>query len=35
VRAFAEHVCADDRVDTTLLTVGDGLLLIWRRRPGG
>jgi len=30
--AFADHVQADDRVDNTLLTVADGLLLIWRRR---
>lgn len=31
MRAFAEHVQADDRVDNALLTVGDGLLLIWKR----
>jgi caffeoyl-CoA O-methyltransferase len=31
--AFADHVQADDRVDNALLTVGDGLLLIWKRRP--
>jgi caffeoyl-CoA O-methyltransferase len=31
--AFADHVQADDRVDNLLLTVGDGLLLIWKRRP--
>lgn len=31
VRAFADHVHADDRVDNTLLTVGDGLLLAWKR----
>lgn len=31
VRAFAELVQADDRVDNALLTVGDGLLVIWRR----
>jgi predicted O-methyltransferase YrrM len=30
--AFADHVQADDRVDNTLLTVADGLLLIWKRR---
>ena len=29
---FADHVQADDRVDNTLLTVADGLLLIWKRR---
>jgi caffeoyl-CoA O-methyltransferase len=29
--AFADHVQADDRVDNTLLTVADGLLLIWKR----
>lgn len=31
LRAFAADVLADPRVDSTLLTVGDGLLLIWRR----
>lgn len=31
VRAFAELVTADDRVDSALLTVGDGLLVIWRK----
>lgn len=31
VRAFAEHVQDDDRVDNTILTVGDGLMLIWKR----
>ena len=31
--AFADHVQADDRVDNALLTVADGLLLIWKRRP--
>jgi len=30
--AFADDVQADDRVDNTLLTVADGLLLIWKRR---
>ena len=30
--AFADHVQADERVDNTLLTVADGLLLIWKRR---
>jgi caffeoyl-CoA O-methyltransferase len=33
VRAFAERVHADDRVDSALLTVGDGLLVIWRKAP--
>ena len=28
LRAFAERVHADDRVDNALLTVGDGLLVI-------
>lgn len=31
LRAFADLVHADDRVDNALLTVGDGLLLVWRR----
>ena len=30
--AFADHVQADDRVDNAMLTVADGLLLIWKRR---
>ncbi len=30
--AFADLVQADSRVDNTLLTVADGLLLIWKRR---
>ena len=30
--AFADHVQADDRVDNALLTVADGLLLVWKRR---
>jgi caffeoyl-CoA O-methyltransferase len=34
LRAFAEHVHADERVDSALLTVGDGLLVIWRRSSG-
>ena len=29
--AFNDHVHADDRVDNALLTVADGLLLIWKR----
>jgi caffeoyl-CoA O-methyltransferase len=32
VRAFADALQADERVDNALLTVGDGLLVIWRRR---
>lgn len=31
MRAFAARVQADDRVDNALLTVGDGLMLAWRR----
>ncbi len=31
LRAFAEDVQADPRVDNALLTVGDGLMLIWKR----
>jgi caffeoyl-CoA O-methyltransferase len=31
VRAFADHVHADERVDNTILTVADGLLLAWKR----
>jgi caffeoyl-CoA O-methyltransferase len=31
VVAFAEHVQADPRVDNALLTVADGLLVIWKR----
>jgi caffeoyl-CoA O-methyltransferase len=32
LREFGRHVRADPRVDTALLTVADGLLLIWKRR---
>jgi len=32
IRAFAERVQSDTRVENVMLTVGDGLLLIWRRR---
>ncbi len=35
VRAFAERVSADERVDSALLTVGDGLLVIWRKAAAG
>ncbi len=31
LRDFADQVLADPRVDSALLTVGDGLLLVWRR----
>ena len=31
MREFARRVQADDRVDNVLLTVGDGLMLAWRR----
>jgi caffeoyl-CoA O-methyltransferase len=31
MRTFAARVQEDDRVDNVLLTVGDGLLLAWRR----
>ena len=31
LQQFAQQVLADDRVDSAFLTVGDGLLLIWRR----
>jgi predicted O-methyltransferase YrrM len=34
VRAFADHVSADERVDSALLTVADGLLLVWKRAQG-
>ena len=31
LRRFADDVQADPRVDNALLTVADGLLVIWRR----
>jgi caffeoyl-CoA O-methyltransferase len=31
VAAFAEHVQTDPRVDNALLTIADGLLVIWKR----
>jgi caffeoyl-CoA O-methyltransferase len=31
LRAFAELVQEDERVDNALLTVGDGLLVVWKR----
>jgi len=33
VAHFADLVQRDERVDNALLTVGDGLLLVWKRRP--
>jgi caffeoyl-CoA O-methyltransferase len=33
LRAFNDHVQADPRTQNTLLTVGDGLLLIWPTAP--
>jgi caffeoyl-CoA O-methyltransferase len=33
IRQFADRVQADDRVDNALLTIGDGVMLAWRR-PG-
>ena len=32
LRAFADRVQADPRVDNAMLTVADGLLVIWKRR---
>ena len=34
IREFARLVQADTRTDNVLLTVGDGLMLAWRRPPG-
>ncbi|MFZ0091043.1 MAG: O-methyltransferase [Solirubrobacteraceae bacterium] len=34
MRAFAETVQADDRVHNVLLTIGDGVMLAWRRPAG-
>ncbi len=34
IRAFARAVQEDPRVDNVLLSVGDGLMLAWRRRAG-
>ncbi len=33
IRAFARRVQADERVTNVLLTVGDGMMLAWRRPP--
>jgi caffeoyl-CoA O-methyltransferase len=35
IREFARQVQADERVDNVLLTVGDGLMLAWRRPARG
>jgi caffeoyl-CoA O-methyltransferase len=35
IREFARRVQADERVDNVLLTIGDGVMLAWRRPPGG
>ena len=32
IKAFNDHVAADDRVEQLMLTVGDGMTLIGRRR---
>jgi caffeoyl-CoA O-methyltransferase len=32
IKAFNDHVMADERVECVMLTVRDGMLLIWRRR---
>lgn len=34
IRAFANRVQADERTDNVLLTVGDGVMLAWRRPSG-
>jgi caffeoyl-CoA O-methyltransferase len=34
MRTFADRVQADARVDNVLLTVGDGLMVAWRRPEG-
>ena len=34
IREFAQRVHADETVDNVLLTIGDGVMLAWRR-PGG
>lgn len=33
IRQFNDHVLADERTDCVLLPVGDGMTLIWARRP--
>jgi caffeoyl-CoA O-methyltransferase len=34
IRKFADLVQADERTDNVLLTIGDGVMLAWRRPPG-
>lgn len=34
IRAFASQVQADERTDNVLLTIGDGVMLAWRRPAG-
>jgi caffeoyl-CoA O-methyltransferase len=31
IRAFNDHVAADDRVDTVMLPIGDGLTLAYKK----
>ena len=35
IREFASRVQRDTRVHNVLLTIGDGVMLAWRRPPGG
>ena len=35
MREFTDLVQADDRTDNVLLTVGDGLMLAWRKPAAG
>ncbi len=35
IREFAQRVQADERVHNVLLTIGDGVMLVWRRPAGG
>ncbi len=35
IREFAQRVQADDAVHNVLLTIGDGVMLVWRRPAGG
>jgi caffeoyl-CoA O-methyltransferase len=34
IREFARRVHDDERVHNVLLTIGDGVMLVWRRPPG-
>jgi caffeoyl-CoA O-methyltransferase len=34
IREFADRVSNDERVHNVLLTIGDGVMLAWRRPPG-